>query len=563
MRKQAMLWALAALLTGAAVVPGTVSGMEAGTGITAGEAAHEEPGLRVGTVVGEAVATDIRAYVNGHPIPSMNIDGYTAVAAEDLRSYGFDVAWSPREAAVTIYPRRDKTVRPQAGADEAAQPPGTKLADVLHTNIRAFYAERPIRSYNIGGRTAVLLNDLRDMGTVEWSPEERTIRFAPSDSESAELSPAAEAPLAVRERSTIRLDDIRIGEQAVTYAGREIGKVVDGRAMISLRFIGEAFGYESTCDEKPGSLNLCLGDGSFGLVTYAVEDNRVVQLLWMGGERNWLELSVPVVADVRGDWPDVLVYERDLQWLFGYLSQWDPETGLLDIQYVDYAVDDFGVPETSDNYLYALSAVGRISGQGGELPHILIRPLSPNVMPSVSSGALLEEGKDGGLPKYGFATSARLELGSPYFEVEMSVGARLLYHKTIGFRMGPEDVRPGFDVNALLGSGQFSHVVFDQAERALLVSETGEATISGTAEPRVGSGLMLAVEKSTCENCWVWEEPQWVDVPFREDGRFEAKLTFPAEPWLYQIRVYSELETPRFVSKLEIGRYFVEIPRRR
>jgi hypothetical protein len=68
----------------------------------------------VGAVVGEVLSTDIEAFVNGKRIPSMNVYGSTAVVAEDLRSYGFDVAWIPQTKQVAITNTSDKVVQPIA-----------------------------------------------------------------------------------------------------------------------------------------------------------------------------------------------------------------------------------------------------------------------------------------------------------------------------------------------------------------------------------------------------------------------------------------------------------------
>lgn len=41
--------------------------------------------------IGKAVYSDIDAYINNHLIPSYNINDCTAIIAEDLNDYGFDV----------------------------------------------------------------------------------------------------------------------------------------------------------------------------------------------------------------------------------------------------------------------------------------------------------------------------------------------------------------------------------------------------------------------------------------------------------------------------------------
>ena len=47
--------------------------------------------LNNGDVVDAVLHTDIVTYINGTPIESYNIKGYTAVKVEDLMNYGFMV----------------------------------------------------------------------------------------------------------------------------------------------------------------------------------------------------------------------------------------------------------------------------------------------------------------------------------------------------------------------------------------------------------------------------------------------------------------------------------------
>ena len=54
-------------------------------------------------VIGEVIATDITAYIDEQPIASFNINGFTYVIAEDLRSYGFTVLWDENARTLRIY----------------------------------------------------------------------------------------------------------------------------------------------------------------------------------------------------------------------------------------------------------------------------------------------------------------------------------------------------------------------------------------------------------------------------------------------------------------------------
>ena len=118
--------------------------------------------LPVGTVVGSVLSTDIRAFVNGEAIRSMNIDGKTAIYVEDLRSHGFHIAWEPNKRQVSIFPDKDELDVskdfPDLGFTWVGV--GNKIADVLSTNIHTFAQGKEIPSYNVEGKTAIYLQDL-------------------------------------------------------------------------------------------------------------------------------------------------------------------------------------------------------------------------------------------------------------------------------------------------------------------------------------------------------------------------------------------------------------------
>ena len=54
--------------------------------------------LSPGDPMGWVLYTDIVAYINGVPIHSYNIEGYTYVVAEELADYGFHVTWDDQDA---------------------------------------------------------------------------------------------------------------------------------------------------------------------------------------------------------------------------------------------------------------------------------------------------------------------------------------------------------------------------------------------------------------------------------------------------------------------------------
>lgn len=140
-----------------------------------------------GEVVGKIYSTDILAYVNDKPIDAYNIGGRTVVMAEDLESYGFYVLYDDTTRHLKIASHFHD------GLSDFAEIPrgktGKILGDIFKTDIRVTYNDIEITGYNIGGRTAVCIEDLGNtensphssygyskyLAKYVWNPDEKTI----------------------------------------------------------------------------------------------------------------------------------------------------------------------------------------------------------------------------------------------------------------------------------------------------------------------------------------------------------------------------------------------------
>ena len=139
-------------------------------------------GYSIGDVVNKAVYTDIVASINGFPITSYNIDGYTAIVAEDLRNYGFEVIWDAAERSLNITRSESNNVScSYMYPDVTRKKLGTKAYDVLYTDIRSYINNVPVKSYNIGGNTIVYFNDLAGFGGISYSEKERKLKLEIAD----------------------------------------------------------------------------------------------------------------------------------------------------------------------------------------------------------------------------------------------------------------------------------------------------------------------------------------------------------------------------------------------
>ncbi len=131
---------------------------------------------QVGNIVNKAVYTDIVASINDYNIASHNIDGYTAVVAEDLRNYGFDVQWMQDERALYIRRSRSNTVVSTYIAPTIpSKQIGAKAFDVLYTDIKTYINGQEVASYNIDGKTIISFNDLAAFGTISYNDATRRL----------------------------------------------------------------------------------------------------------------------------------------------------------------------------------------------------------------------------------------------------------------------------------------------------------------------------------------------------------------------------------------------------
>ena len=145
--------------------------------------------------VNYALYTDIVATINGHPIRSYNIGGYTAVVAEDLRGYGFHVIWNASERTLRIFRATSDGVlqTPEVWPDYTPQPLGGRIGSrakaVYATDIVTYAASERVDSININGETLVWIEHLDAFGSVVWDAETRVIALTLGDPVAIAIEP--------------------------------------------------------------------------------------------------------------------------------------------------------------------------------------------------------------------------------------------------------------------------------------------------------------------------------------------------------------------------------------
>lgn len=139
-----------------------------------------------------AVKSDIKAYVDYTPIRSYNIDGYTYIIAEELRSYGFDVIWNNDDRTLRIY--RKELTAPIYTKElfDADSDPVSSSYIIYPTDIKTYLSGTEVNSFNIGGQTVIQIDELSNCGNFEWNAENREVTVEIYEAELQKLYEQAE-----------------------------------------------------------------------------------------------------------------------------------------------------------------------------------------------------------------------------------------------------------------------------------------------------------------------------------------------------------------------------------
>ena len=134
-----------------------------------------------GDIAGRIYSTDIRAYINGVEVKSYNIGGKTAVVIEDILNQNAH-QYSYNDSLRTL---RFFSLAPQYLVEEKAENktvPGRVIGNIYETDIKTSVYDVTIPTYNLGGKTAVAIEDLGyDKafspigGRYIWDETDRTI----------------------------------------------------------------------------------------------------------------------------------------------------------------------------------------------------------------------------------------------------------------------------------------------------------------------------------------------------------------------------------------------------
>ena len=132
----------------------------------------------IGDRCGSIYATDIKAYINGVQVKAYNIGGRTCVAIEEVTS-GY--AYRDEHRVLLVGSFAPDVLNEYTGESRQGKI-GDVIGTIYATDIKTYFYDKEVPSYNIGGKTCVAIEDIgRDNtfseigGKYIWDPIKRTI----------------------------------------------------------------------------------------------------------------------------------------------------------------------------------------------------------------------------------------------------------------------------------------------------------------------------------------------------------------------------------------------------
>ncbi|MBO4915577.1 MAG: hypothetical protein J5449_10260, partial [Oscillospiraceae bacterium] len=265
-------------------------------------------------------STDIRAFINGVEVPSYNIGGRTAIVVEDVLPHYY----SNEMRALMVGSFAPSHI--QGGRNVFAGKIGEVVGQIYETDILTYVYSETVPSWNIGGKTAIAIEDLGGDGIFNgfggryfWNAKERTISLEFLYENAMKLPEDAPYSIIVR----IRDGNVRIAETSLEDSGSVVieseWSVPDLDRIRPLLLNGEAIGWYVERDymyvgEKDGVPAMRRGRVSF----YQYDNEKIAESI------STLDFEDPDIDDViefyrKRRLADPILSFAAKQWTFMYM----------------------------------------------------------------------------------------------------------------------------------------------------------------------------------------------------------------------------------------------------
>ncbi len=250
-----------------------------------------------GDVLGHATYTDISAYINHYPITSYNINGYTAVVAEDLNYYGFEVVWDDVTRTLCITRNYATTeISPAEQVYNYSSVAGRDSLPYLETDVKTYVSGNLVESFNINGKTCIFMDSLAPYGEVVWVPEIRAIKLWIEGLPMQDYAVPEEAPV------------------TLMYAP-------DGRTLVVETDQVEAYKNVGWYENESDVTVRLVSRDKRSVVVYKAEVDAYKAVGWLSTQDTVIDPTKPMVAITYDDGPNTTSTSRILDTLEFYNAQ--------------------------------------------------------------------------------------------------------------------------------------------------------------------------------------------------------------------------------------------------
>ncbi len=134
-----------------------------------------------GDITGNVYSTDIRTFINGIEVESVNIGGKTAIVTEKTVKPLF-LSYNDNTRTLSLGHSSFAKNSIISGKNESTKNPGTIIGNIYETDIKTIMYDNEIPSFNIGGYTAFAIEDFAGNNEFSkfgakfiWNEKERTL----------------------------------------------------------------------------------------------------------------------------------------------------------------------------------------------------------------------------------------------------------------------------------------------------------------------------------------------------------------------------------------------------
>lgn len=133
-----------------------------------------------GDIVGNIYPSDIKAYVNGNPVPAYCMDGKTAIILEDLEHWGAGVSYNDTLRTLIV---DTLWLNPDRELESVSLTNKTDAAHIYESDIKTYLNGSVLPAFAINGKMAAAIEDIAANNEYSdtyfakyvWNPQERAI----------------------------------------------------------------------------------------------------------------------------------------------------------------------------------------------------------------------------------------------------------------------------------------------------------------------------------------------------------------------------------------------------